>query len=886
MVNRTGPPPPGRRCLEPSGDPMLAARFAVPPLPRLRVHRPALLSRLTAGARGPLTLVNGPAGAGKTMLAAAWLAESPVPGPAVWLTVEPGDAPGAFWAYVLEAFDRHGVKLATAPGRPTRAAGVDRSFLVRIAEGLAESEQPVVLVLDQFDADCAREITDGLQFVLRNCAGGLRLVLTGRTDSLLPMHRYRAAGALAEIRNADLRFTVAETRLLLREHGLELSAEAVRVLADRTGGWAAGLRLCALAMQAGEDPEAFVREFAASRTTIADYLLTEVLDAQPPSTQELLLRASVTDPIHPDLADALTGRDDAAWTLARLARANAFLEQVDGSAWYRLHPLFAEVLHAHLRHRHPGLEPGLHRRAARWLAGTGRLTDAVAQAAAGGDWQFAAGLLVDRLAVDRLFTGLDCERLTRTFAAMPQGLPGAAPAVVAAACRLAGQDLDGCVGELRRADEYLDESAAPATRLSRALVGARAGRLSGDLAATGQAVADATRLLDDCPQLLPGRRPEIRALLLASQGAVELGAGRFDRAEARLSAAVEACDGPGTEQPLCEALGSLALVELVRGRLEQAAEHARGSLAVAERSALLPPRAAGIDHLVLAGVATEHDDLATARAELDLAAASAGPLPEPVAAAAAAVIRCRLATAAGDLEEALAEVRAPGAAAHARRLPRWAVDDLAIAESSAYLAHGDPGAALDLLEAAACDRPEHTVALARALLAAGHRRRAMDLLAELPADAPISTAGRVRACLVQAQGAAENGSAREARRFLRQALGQARPQELRRVFVESGPCVRRLLRQDPQLARAHPWLPSGGAGHPARPGRAALVAPVTEREVEVLCQAAQLLSTEEIAAALYLSVNTVKTHLKSVYRKLSVTRRGDAVRRARDLGLL
>ena len=740
----------------------------------------------------------------------------------------------------------------------------------------------------QFDADCAREITDDLQFVLRNCAGGLRLLLTGRTDSLLPLHRYRAAGELAEIRSADLRFTVPETRLLLHEHGLEMSAKAVRLLVDRTEGWAAGLRLCALAMQGGADPDAFVREFAASRTTVADYLLTEVLDAQPPPTQDLLLRACVTDQIHPDLADTLTGRDDAAWTLARLAGANAFLEQVDGSAWYRLHPLFAEVLHAHLRHRHPGLEPELHRRAARWLAGAGRLTDAVTQAAAGGDWQFAAGQLVDNLAVDQLFTGLDTERLIRTFTAMPTGLTGAAPAVVGAACRLAGQDLDGCADELRRADEYLDDSAGPAARLSRALVGALAGRLTGDLAATEQAAADATRLLNDLPQPLSGRRPEFRALVLTSQGTVELGAGQFDRAEARLTAAVEACDGPGTDHPLCDALGSLALVELLRGRLGQAAEHARGSLAVAERSALLPQRAAGIDHLVLAGVATEHDDLTTARTELDLATVSAGHLPEPVAAAAAAVIGCRLATAAGDWEEALAEVRAPGAAAVPQRLPQWAVDDLAIAESSLYLAHGDPGTALDLLEAASCDRPEHTVARARALMAAGHRRRAMDLMADLPADAPITTASRVQACLVQAQGAAENGSAHEAQRFLRQALGYARPQELRRVFVESGPWVRRLLCQDPQLARAHPWLPTDGTSRPkAVPlGQAAVVAPVTEREVEVLRQAAQMLSTEEIAAALYLSGNTVKTHLKSVYRKLSVTRRSDAVRRARDLGLL
>lgn len=378
-------------------------------------------------------------------------------------------------------------------------------------------------------------------------------------------------------------------------------------------------------------------------------------------------------------------------------------------------------------------------------------------------------------------------------------------------------------------------------------------------------------------------------MVLTSHGAAELGAGQLDRAEARLTAAVKACEGPGTDSPLCDALGSLALVELLRGRLRQAAEHARGSLAVAERAALPPERVAGLDHLVLAGVAYEHDDLTAARTQLDLATESDGPPQEPVAAAAAAVIGSRLATAEGDWEGALAEVRAVSSAAAPLRLPEWTVDELAIAESSAHLAHGDAGTALDLLDAMACDRPEHTVARARALMAAGHRRRAMELLADLPADAPVTTTSRVQACLLQAQAATEDGAAQEAHRFLGAALGFARPQEQRRAFVEAGSWVRRLLRQDAQLARAHRWLlPTNGLAY-ARAGafgQAPVVVPLTEREIEVLRQGAQMLSTEEIAAALYVSANTVKTHLKSIYRKLSVTRRSEAVRRARDLGML
>ncbi|WP_030770189.1 MULTISPECIES: LuxR C-terminal-related transcriptional regulator [unclassified Streptomyces] len=886
----------------PTGDPMLTARFTPPAVPKLLVHRPELLGRLTAGAQGPLTLVNGPAGSGKTVLTAHWAADGRAPRPPMWLTVEPDDAPGAFWAYVLEALHRGGVALPAEVGRPTRAEGVTRSFLVRLADGLAASAQPAVLVLDQFDTTQPPATSEGLDFVLRHAAGGLRIVLTSRSDSLLPLHRYRAAGEITEIRHADLRFTDADAEALLSEHDLTVSPAGIRLLMERTEGWAAGVRLCALAMQRSADPEAFLRQFAADRTTIADYLLTEVLDAQPLPTQDLLLRVCVTDRVHPDLADALTGRDDGARTLAGLARDNAFLEQIEASAWYRLHPLFAEVLRAHLRQRRPGLEPRLHGRAARWLARTGRLTEAVLQGAAGGDWQFAAAQLVDNLALGRLLTGLEADQLAQAFAGMPSGTPGLAPALVGAACRLAVQDLPGCEAGLRRADAALADAPAtddpladprgPAARFGRAFLGVLAGRPADDMTATEQAAADADRLLRELPPPLLVERPELRALLLAHLGAVELGAGRLDRAESTLTAAVAACGPPGTESPLCGALGSLALTELLQGRLRQAAEHARASLVVAERSALPAERRAGIDHLVLAGVAVEQDDLPVARHHLDLATAAPRPRPDPPTAARAAVIEARIAAAEGDGDAALAALRAVDAAG----LPAWAADELAVAESAVHLARGDATAALRVLDAAQVpdgDRPERAPARARALLAAGRvadAARAL-ALAGVPADAGVPTPVRVHACLLHARIAEAQGDSQEAHRRLGEALALARPEELRRIFVESGPWVRRALRQDPRSARSHGWLTPRAAARTARAPQAAdgqppVVEPLSARETEVLRKAAELLSTEEIGAELYVSANTVKTHLKSVYRKLGVTRRSEAVHRAQDLGML
>ncbi|MFB7174027.1 LuxR C-terminal-related transcriptional regulator [Streptomyces sp. NPDC056254] len=887
---------------------MLTARFTAPAVPKTLVHRPELLRRLTAGVQGPLTLINGPAGSGKTVLTAHWAASGGrAPRTPLWLTVEPDDAPGVFWAYVLEALHRGGVELPATVGRPSRAEGVTQSFLVRLAAGLAESPQPVVLVLDQFDTAQPPAMTEGLDFVLRHAAGGLRIVLTSRTDSLLPLHRYRAAGEIAEIRHADLRFTQADAAALLGEHRLDISPEGIRLLMRRTEGWAAGVRLCALAMQRSPDPEAFVRQFAADRTTIADYLLKEVLDAQPPDTQDLLLRVCVTDRVHPDLADALTGRDDAARTLAGLARDNAFLEQVDASDWYRLHPLFAEVLRAHLRQRHPGLEQQLHGRAARWLAGTGRLTEAVVQGAAAGDWQFAAGHLVDDLAIGRLFTGLEAEQLNRALAPLPAEEPGVAPALVAAAARLAVHDLPGYEDAVRRADSRLTPGSGAAARYGRAFLGVLAGRTAGDPAATERAAADAERVLGELPPPRVAAHPEARALLLAALGAVRLGAGRLDAAESALTAVVAACaapcgppgvgpgtdhtadagTGPGTDPatqyPLCDALGSLALVELMQGRLRRAAEHAHASLDVAEQSALPPGRRSGAGHLVLAGVAAEHGDLPAARAHLELAteitAAATGSRPDSAAVVLAAVIAARIAAYEGDGDAALAVLTRlrTAATAGAASASAWAVVELAVAEAAAHLARGDAPAALRVLDEAPSGRPEHTLARARALLAAGRTGPAARELAGLPADKDLAAPARLAAFLLRAELAAAQGDSAEARRRRAEAADLARPEGLRLPFAEGGPRAARTPR-DAQRPGPRP-------GRPAE-GPPPVVEPLSARETEVLRQAARMLSTEEIAAELYVSANTVKTHLKSIYRKLGVARRSDAVHRAQDLGLL
>ncbi|MEV7181321.1 LuxR C-terminal-related transcriptional regulator [Kitasatospora sp. NPDC093679] len=868
---------------------MLAARFAAPPVPRTFVRRERLADRLTAGLQRPLVLVNGPAGAGKTLLVADWAARAALPGPLVWLTLERGDeAPGVFWAQLLAALRHGGIPLPADVAGPARAAEVDLALPDRLAAGLNGRGAPVVLVLDEFEHVTSPAVAEALDGLLRHAAGGLRLVLISRDEPLLPLHRYRAADAVAEIRGTDLAFTAEETGVLLTRHGLALSEEGVQALTRRTEGWAAGLRLCALATENTDDPEGCLREFEAGNSTVADFLLAEVLQAQPAETQDLLLRTSILERTHTGLADALTGRRDAARILEELRHANAFVTPL-GHAWYRQHTLFAEILRVHLRARHPGLEQELHRRAAHWLHDAGRLADALPHAAAAGDWETAADWLVDDLAVGQLLAGLDAARLGALFARMPERADGPAVALVRAARALARWDVDRGLAHLGRADELAPPgTGSAAARLSSAVLRVLAARLLGSADMAENAAESAAELEHEVPEERLRAHPELKALLLAGLGSAQLWEGRFDAARAGLTAAAEAAGGAAQAAVRHESLGRLALIDLLLGSPGRAEAHAVEAIAEAARCGLPPSAHSGVGHLVLAEIAFDRDDLAVARTALERAEAGSGARRDPLLVVGLAVLKAKLLLNSGDARGALLTLAAAERPAPADKPSPWARERIALGQCAAQLAAGDPVAALRVLSAAG-EGPEPAVAAAQAHLAANDPRAALAALDAVPARA-VRPAVAVRAQLVRARAASAFGDPAAAHRLLAQALAAARPDRLRRPFREAGPWVRRLLQERPALAHAHGWLPRDLVAGLPRPGDAPAPAPVveqlSEREHDVLVRVAQLMSTDEIAADLHLSVNTVKTHLKSINRKLCATRRGEAVRRARQLHLL
>ena len=876
----------------PGGDPILASKITVPDVPAWSVQRPRITELIARGTRWcPLTVITGPPGAGKTMALALWAAAEP--GAVAWLSVDEYDnRPGVFWSYAIAALRRSGVAIPP-PGTAWERAD-DHVFVLRLAAALAANDPPVTLVLDDLHLLSTPQVLRELDFVLRNAGAGLRLAVSSRIDPLLPLHRYRVSGHLADIRAADLAFSSAEAGQLLAQHGITLPADSLECLVRRTEGWAAGLRLAALSMGGHPDPGQFVSELATEHSTLTGYLMEEVLSAQPPQVRDVLLCTSILEEVSIDAAIEMTDDEQAAGTLSAVARANAFIQPA-GPGRYRYHTLFADVLRLKLRRDYPDRVAGLHQRAARWYGRNGLLIQAVRHAARAGDWQLAAAMVVDDLAISQIIEPGSGQRLTDEFRDLPPGRSwtGPQPYLIAAAMALAAGRDESCAASLDAADGLLGHVPAgqePGCQLAAAIIRLTAALLTGDLAAAAAAAASAEHRLSQIPDGKLARHPEISGRVLSGRGAVELWSGHLDVAASLLEAAVAAATAPGRPEP-ADCVAYLALAEAWRGRLRRAAELADRATALAACGHQRPGHDRHPAALIArAWVYLERNELREARRCVKQADSALDRTPDELIAAAAYVV------AAGG---ALAEGRASVAvqiitrARSGRPIPAWIDQQLSMIQSRACAAAGDIQAALAAANRAVSeDSPEAAVTLAHAWAAAGDSDAAARALAPVLAAPGVPDRVRLYAWLADARLGYGRGDRARGHRSLAAGLRLAEPEQLRLPFVLERGWITPVLRRDPELADAHRRLFS--VPGPAQPAPAigpdqapALPAePLSDREREVLRHISGMLSTAEVASEMYISVNTVKTHLRAIYRKLAAAHRGEAVRRARQLELI
>ena len=678
----------------------------------------------------------------------------------------------------------------------------------------------MALVLDDLHLVTEARTLNGLTRLLRNARPHLSLVVASRSDPVLPLHRYRLAGELTEIRAGELAFSVEEASQLMEQHGIALPADSLAFLTGRTDGWVAALRLAAISMTTHPDPAQFVKHVAAEDSAVAGYLVEEVLNTLPTGMRSFLLRTSILDQVNADLASELASAKPAT-DLPALAQANALIRPL-GGGWYRYHPLLAEVLRLKLRREHPDLERDLHRRAARWLRKNRTPAEAARQAVAGGDWQLAARIAVDELAVGQLMEPPGVEPLAEVLQRIPQDQAWSEPQplLVTAALRLAATSDESAGASLAAADQMLDQIPPDQeipSRLARAVIQLSLGQRRGEFHAAEIAAADATALIGKIPADQLALHPDVGAQVKAARGALELWAGDFDQAAVTLGAAAAAAQNAG---PRADCLGHLALLEALRGRLGRAAELAaapadtgRDTRARADESSSCAATVA------MAYVYVERNELPEARRCLSRADEILQLGPDKLIGAVACLVAAR-----GFLAQ-----RRPGpVAALADRARRgwspvpWLEQRLLLAESQAHLAQGNVASAVETARRAGADSsPEAAAALARAWLAGGNIQAARRALAGGSADedrAPDHV--RLQAWLADAQLSHEIGDRRSAERLLERALRLAAGEQVRLPFLMEGSWIREELQDNPGLARAYGQLLNQGPSQPARPGPA------------------------------------------------------------------
>jgi LuxR family transcriptional regulator, maltose regulon positive regulatory protein len=890
---RTGTPP---------GVPLLASKLAVPVLPEGLVVRPRLVESLETGVRGPLTVLAASPGSGKTALLNSWVRAGGSADPVSWLTLEPEDEGDRFWSYLHVALD---VSADTAddPWMPVPGTVPAKVYLAQLANALARRPQPVVAILDDFHQVRDATVPDGLEFLLRHTAGRLRLVIATRVEPDLPLHRWRLSGELIEIDDRELAFTVDETADLLARHGVELPDTHLGALHAHTEGWPAGLRLAALAMREHPDPPRFVDMFTGDQQVIAEYLSGEILADQPQETLDALLCTAQLERVCGGLVNALTGRTDGDRILADLARQNAFTIALPGEyPWYRYHRLFAEFLRAEAKRRLPDRLPELHRAAASWHAEHGRPSDALRHALAARDWGYATTLLVERWPDFVL-----CARAPTALALPAQAQPPpddvvrADPelALACAADQLNRAGTDTASGYLRLADgrQHLlaEDERDRFARISTAFHLVEA-QLGGD---TAGCLAFAEQLLAQVPAEAADAAPA-RAIARTAQGSILFSAGELAAAADAFGDGLTVAEQAGLACTQLESTGKLALLHAVRGELRRAEKTARAALALPPCTGRCRLVSSGNAYLSLALVHYHRDRLDEAERYLELAAASGDPQVDPTLPAGLALTRVGVLHTRGELAAGY-EILVSARDDLGPRLSPYLRDYLTVAEADLRTSYGDTDTARDLLTPLLADRrPARdlvAVALARAYLRdddPGAAARVLPAWAEDRRDGPpMPLPLRLEAGLLAAIAVRLTGDDHRASLVLERVLELGESEGYRRLLTHGGRSVRELLVDQLDSGTAY-WstvsetieatAPSPGTGDGLPPTE--LAEPLSDRELTVLRYLQGALSNLEIASDLCVSVNTVKTHVRSIYRKLHAAHRREAVLKARQLRLL
>jgi len=891
---------------------LLQTKLSIPPVRPDLVARAHLIERIDASLFGRLTLVSAPAGCGKTTLLSEWCAVARTRGVSVaWVSLDAGDnAFERFWTYTVAALQTvHSscgadlLSILRSSSKPTH-----ESLLTLLINDVVTIPGDVVLILDDYQVIEEQDIHQSLAFLLDHMPDHMHLIIASRRQPPLPLHRWRGRGQIIELRADDLRFSYGETETFLRRSaGLDLSPEQVALLETRTEGWAAGVQMAVLSMQKRSDWDSFLKTFRGTHRHVMDYLLAEVLDSQPADIQTFLLHTSVLSRLCASLCDVIRQRNDSQKILEGLERSNLFTVPLDSERhWYRYHHLFADVLRRRLQAVEPDRVPTLHKRAARWCQSHGFLSEAVDYALASQDFEFAADLLEEIVRPLREEGSITLS--LSSLAALPHDVLTARPYLcINYAWMLFFTPQRGDAEEwLQRAEEQIEAEpshapthADPHIRTMRGEIAAVRLSINSFSGTIEQSTAYAQRAL----ALLSEDDTTWRQLVHVWLAAVYREHGDAQKAEQWLTIAQEKYGSL-----YFRATTNWMVTELERGRLrhaftifQQAPERYRtgigaGSLWVnLEGAALIQYEWNNLD------AALEH-----IRVGMDISE----KLGDPSGRAYGHLLQARIHHARGDL---------PAAVTAFQEMLHWAAQisashgfqpgpaELDMLRTQHWLRSGNLPAVRDWAEQSGLSTEDEAdyrrlrehLTFARFLLAQGEPERILPLLERIGQQA--ESHGRMRDLIeiltLHALALQAAGQMEEAVVKIERALTLGEPEGYIRTFLDEGEPMARLL----QRVAQHTGVPdystqllaafaaddetSKLAQASALPS-AALIEPLSERELEVLILLADGMTNREIANALHITVGTVKTHVHNIYGKLQVQNRTAAAARARELNLL
>jgi ATP/maltotriose-dependent transcriptional regulator MalT len=918
--------------------PILATKLYIPPPRPNLISRSRLLERLNEGMYRKLILIAAPAGFGKTTLVSEWV--EGIERPIAWLSLDEGENdPARFLAYLVAALQTiaanlgEGVLSALQSSQPLPTEAILTSLL----NELTMLPDNFVLVLDDYHVIDAKPVDQALTYLVEHLPPQMHLVIATREDPQLPLARLRARGHLTELRAADLRFTASEAAAFLNQvMGLNLEAQDIAALEDRTEGWIAGLQLAALSMQGHQDVPSFIRAFAGDNRYIVDYLVEEVLQRQPAPVRNFLLQTSILDRLSGPLCDAVTGQEEGNARLEALERGNFFVVPLDDKRhWYRYHHLFAEVLSAHLLAEQPDQVATLHRRASEWYERHGSAADAIRHALAAEDFARAADLV--ELAVPAMLRSRQEATLLGWLKALPDELVYLRPvlSVGYAGALLVSGEFEGVEARLRDAERWLDTTAdrtelalAPPAemvvvdevefrRLPAAIAVYRAGSAQalGDAANTMKYARLALDLVPEDDHL--GRGSAAALLGLASWAIGDLEAAHRTYADG-----MALVQRAGNHSDALGCAIALADIRIVQGRLREAMRTYERGLQLASEQGAPVLRGTADMHVGMSELLRERDDLHAAMQHLLRSKGLGERTGLPQNRYRWRVAMARIREAQGDLDGALDLLYEAERLYMSDFFPN--VRPVSAYVTRVWVAQGKLGEALGWARERGLSvsdnlsylREFEHITLARVLLARSKSDRAersmheaMGLLERLlqAAGEGERTGSVIEILMLQALAHQVQGNIPAALVPLERALTLAEPEGYVRIFVDAGPPMAVLLvklhegsRKRPRTASTNVPLAyierlrallrgervqegtSPAAPTPAQP----LLDPLTERELEVLRLIAAGLSNREIATRLVLALSTVKSYVNTIYSKLQVESRTQAVARARALHLL